>query len=46
MLNSMLLLVGIMNIMKTNQYQIHLQMYGYRMWFNDLKYLIHVVPLI
>jgi hypothetical protein len=39
MLNSMLPLVGIMNIIKINQYQTHLKNYnGYRMWFNGLNY--------
>jgi len=32
-------LVGIMNIIKINQYQTHLKNYnGYRMWFNGLNY--------
>ncbi len=33
----MSLLVGIMNIMKINQYQIHQEMYGCRVWFNGLN---------
>jgi hypothetical protein len=37
-LNSMLPLVGIMNILKINQCQIYFKMYGYKMWFNNLKY--------
>ncbi len=39
MLNLVLPLVGLMNIMKINQYQIHWGMYGYRMEFTGLKYI-------
>jgi hypothetical protein len=38
MLNLVLPLVEITNIMEINEYQIHKEMYGYRMWFNSLKY--------
>jgi hypothetical protein len=38
MLNLVLPLVGIMNIVKINQYQIHYNIYGYRLWFNGFKY--------
>jgi hypothetical protein len=33
----MLPLVGIVNIMKIKQYQIHEKMYRYRVWCNRLK---------
>jgi hypothetical protein len=39
MLNLLVPLVGIMNIMKINQYQNPIKnIYGCRMWFNGLKY--------
>jgi len=38
MLNLVLPLVGVMNIIKINQWKIHLKMYGYKVWFNGLKY--------
>jgi hypothetical protein len=38
MLNLVLSLVGVMNNMKINQYQIHQIIYGYRMWFNVFNY--------
>jgi hypothetical protein len=38
-LNSMLPLVGIMNIMKINWYEIYWAMYhGNKVWFNGLEY--------
>jgi hypothetical protein len=37
MLNLVLPVVGIMNIMNINQYQIHYGMYGYNVWFNGFK---------
>jgi hypothetical protein len=38
-LNSMLQIVGIMNIMKINEHKINQRIYEYRIWFNDLKYI-------
>ncbi len=38
-LNSMLRIVGIMNIMKINEHKINQRIYECKIWFNGLKYI-------
>ncbi len=41
--NSMLPFMGVVNIMKIKQGKIHERMYGYKVWFNGLNTLTHVL---